>query len=413
MPAGAGTATAVKDPTAALAKTHAALEKKLGKGSIHKASESVPVNHLPFLEPNLNYATMGGAPFGRFAALYGDESTGKTRVAYELIAQLHDLPRSAEVVLEPRIAYHTAFADDTNLDDKIRSRHAEVVVRLIEELDWIRRTFPDGAEAVYYNAEQQFDSIYAAKIGIDLDRLLIVESTTIEDIGSALEAYYGHYAMHVVDSTSSASSLLSQKQDPGKSLMGTDARVWKTVIRDSLAVGGWDIERNLGVLIHQMSTNIKTGGAQAASTRYLRHTSSCSIKFTRGKFLWNRDGVLKEDKAEGADEASMAGIAEPDGIEVYAKIEKSRTCRPFRVGGLQFDFKKLHFTTMHDLANAGLYFAAKGVPGMINKSGSWYKVDGEDENIGQGLKTVYTRLSDDEELRQRITNRLLDFTDED
>lgn len=403
---------AVKNPQAELAKVHAAMEKRLGKGSVHKASESVPVNHLPFMEPNLNYATMGGTPFGRFAALYGDESTGKTRVAYELIAQLHDLPESAEAILIPRIAYHSALADDTMFGDEMRARHAERVERLTEELEWIRETFPDGADAVYYNAEQQFDPVYAEKIGIDLDRLLIVESTTIEDIVGAMEGYYAHYPMHVVDSTSSASSLLSQKQEPGKSLMGVDARQWKAALRDSLAVGGWDPSRNLGVLIHQMSTNLRTGGAQAQSTRYLRHTSSCSIKFSRGKLLWEKDGVLTDTKETGADESSMSGVAQPDGVEVYATIEKSRTCRPFRNAGLQFDYKNLCFTTMHELAQSGLWYGAQGIPGMIVQSGSWYKVAGEEANIGQGLKTVYTRLQQDEDLRASIINRLLDFTHE-
>jgi hypothetical protein len=51
--------------------------------------------------------------------------------------------------------------------------------------------------------------------------------------------------------------------------------------------------------------------------------------------------------------------------------------------------------------------------GILVKNGSWFKVDGEEKNLGQGLKSVYARLADDEDLRNRITSRLLDFTDED
>ena len=63
-----------------------------------------------------------------------------------------------------------------------------------------------------------------------------------------------------------------------------------------------------------------------------RFLSSMSVKFSRGSFLWRKDGVLVDTKLEGADKASMAGRAEADGVEVYAQVEKSRTCRPLLVG---------------------------------------------------------------------------------
>lgn len=404
----ATTTKAKADPKAELAKILAGLEKKLGPGSVHKGSEVAPVNHLPFLEPNLNYATEGGAPFGRFMAMYGDESVGKTRVAYELIAMLQTLPRSAEVTMIPRIAYHSSRADDTQLSDELRSRHDAKAKRLQEELDWIRETFPSGAEAVFYNAEQQFDPLYARRIGIDTDRLLVIESTTIEEIVEAMENLYAHYAMHVVDSTSSASSLLSQKDEVGRTGgYGTDARQWKISLRDSMRF--FDPARNMGVLIHQMTTNMRTGGGQAQSTRYLRHTSSCSIKFTRQSFLYDVDGVLKDKKPDGLDAASMSGIAEPDGCEVYAKIEKSRTCRPHRNAGLQFHYKRLHFVLEHELAASALYY------GMAAQSGSWfYKVDaqGEQHKVGQGLKALYAALREDQSFRADVQCRLLDMTAE-
>jgi recombination protein RecA len=383
-------AATAKNPQAELQKVLTHLEKQLGTGTIHKGSESEKVNHLPFLEPNLNHATEGGAPFGRFMALYGDESTGKTRIALELIAQLQKLPASAEVVILPRIAYHRSLG------------HDEIADRLESELEWIREAFPDGGEAVYYNAEQQYDPIWAQKIGVDTDRLLLIESNTIEDIVEAMENLYAHYAMHVVDSTSSASSMLSQKEDVGKSLMGTDARQWKVCLRDSMRL--FDPNRNIGVLVHQMSTNIRTGGSSPVSSRFLRHTSSCSILFQRGKFLWEKGGVLVEDKPTGADEASMAGRAVPDGVEVYATIEKSRTCRPRRIAGMQWNYKRSCFMPLHDLATAGLYF------GLVTQSGSWYAIVGEESNLGQGMKCVYERLAEDGDLRDAITNRLMDYT---
>lgn len=389
------TATA-PDPVAELNKTLAALEKRVGKGTLHWASESQPVFHLPFLNPHLNYATEGGAPWDRFVALYGDESTGKTLCGLELVAVAQDLPHSAEVALMPRIKYHRDLG------------HDELAQRLSDELEWIEAMFPDGAMCCWHDIEGQFDPLRAQKVGVDTDKLLMDESQVIEDICGTLGSLFSHINLHVLDSTSNATSLLSLKQDPGKSLMGTDARVWKFALRDTETFFGTKNSGipNMVVFIHQMSTNMRTGGAQAVAGRFLRHTSSCSVKFSRGKFLWRKDGVLVEDKATGADDASMAGRAVPNGLEIYAQIEKSRTCRPFRIGSLQFDLDKLSYQPIHELAASGLYY------GILVKSGTWYSVAGEENNIGQGLKTVYARLADDEELRDRIMCRLLDFTDE-
>jgi RecA/RadA recombinase len=389
-------AAAPADPRAKLATEIAKVEAKIGKGMIHRASDDPPVYHLPFNNPHLNYATQGGVPWNRFVALYGDESTGKTLAALELVANAQALPASAERLIVPRIKYHRAHGDII------------VVARLEEELEWIKDHFPDGAECLWHDIEGQLDKERAAQLGVDTDRLYISESNVIEDIGVVLPFGYVNYHLQVLDSTSAATSNLSLKQEPGKSLVGTDARQWKAVIRDSKAYFGPAKNGgipNMVIMIHQMSTNVRTGGGQPMSTRFLRHESSCSMRFTRGKFLYLKDGVLREDKPEGADERSMAGMVEPDGLEVYAKVEKSRTSRPFLVGSMQFDYKTLRYTHIHELATSGLYY------NMIVKNGTWYSYvdeDGELQKMGQGLKMVYQHLAGDQDLQDRIYARLMD-----
>lgn len=400
MPAAAAKA----NPQAELAKIFAAAETKFGKGIIHPGDESVPVYKLPFRAPNMNYATEGGIGFGRLASLYGDPATGKTRNAYELIAQLQGLPGTAEVLLLPRIAYHTALSDDTKLDDFYRRYHEARVFWLQEELEWIRNMFPNGGEAVFYNAEQQFDPKYAERIGIDTKRLVIVDSTVIEEICEMMQNLFAHYCMHVVDSTSYASSNLQLKEDVGKSLYAVDARQWKASLKPAMTY--FDRTTNIAVLVHQMSTNMRTGGQDPNSTKFMRFASSMSIRFERGKFLWLKDGVLVEDKIEGADKQSMAGRAEPDGVEVFAKVEKSRTCRPFRIAGMQFKYKgEVGYVQVHDLAQAAVYYD------MIIKGGAgWYTLT--DGKKAQGLKAVYAFLADHEDVRDQIMCRLLDYSHE-
>lgn len=392
-------ATALKDPRADLAKTIAELEKVVGKGMLHPASTSPAVNRLPFVNPHLNYMTEGGAPWNRYMSLIGDPSTGKTLAGYEIILNGQRLPESADTVLVPRIAYHQGHGQE------------KVVARLTKEREWIHDNFPDGAEAVFHDIEGQFDKRRAQKLGIDTDRLYISELNVIEDIGFTLGGLFRHFHIHMLDSTSNATSMLSLKHDPGKSTIGVDARQWKAVLRDANTYFG-PLKNETGipnmvVMVHQMSKNVSTNSSQQATGQYVRFISSLTIKFNRGTFLWDKDGVLVDGKQKGADEASMAGRAEADGVAVVAQVEKSRTCRPFRVGSMQFDYRKLTYTAIHELATSGLYF------GLIEKSGtSWYKVAGEEANLGQGLKTVYARLADDEELRDAILCRLMDSSDE-
>lgn len=312
------------DPVSELAKDIAALETKIGKGMIHLASTQPAVYHLPFMSPHMNYATEGGAPWNRVAALYGDESTGKSLCALELVAQAQNLPDSAEVMLWPRIQYHRQLGDFVVLPDGTEFHTA---TRLEAELEWIRENFPDGARCLWHDIEGQFDTKRAQAVGVDTDDLFMSELTVIEDFGYALPFGYKNYHLQVMDSTSAASSMLKLKQEPGQSAgYGVDARAWKDIMRGSMtyfgpAKNGSGIP-NMLVMIHQMSTNVRTGAGQAMSTRFLRHTSSCSIRFTRGQFLWEKDGVLTDGKLTGADDASMAGMAEPDGLEVFVKIDK-------------------------------------------------------------------------------------------
>lgn len=384
------------DPRAGLAKTLSDLEKRLGKGLIHPASTGPPVYHVPFRNPHLNYVSGGGAPWNRYMALLGDPSVGKSLAAYELLANAQGLPDTADVILAPRIAYHRGHGHDV------------IVNRLEEELAWTHDTFPDGAEGVFYDIEGQFDKRRAQKLGVDTDRLYLAELNVIEDIGITMMELFPYFPIHVLDSTSNATSMLQLKHEPGKSTMGVDARQWKAVLRDANTYFGPPKNTtgipNMVVMIHQMAMNIQTGGSQQATGKYVRFISSMSLKFTRGGFLWDKNGVLEDGKATGADKESMSGRAEADGVAVVVQCEKSRTCRPFRVGTMQFDYRKLNYTVIHELATSGLYF------GLIKQSGSWYSIPGEDGTLGQGLKSVYSRLADDEALRDAIMCRLLDFS---
>lgn len=386
------------DPIAMLAREIASLEKEIGPGKFHPASEEPPVRRLPFRNPHMNYATQGGAPWDRVVALYGDESTGKSLCAFELVAMAQDLPDSAEVILWPRIQYHREMG------------HIITAERLSEELEWTKETFPDGALCAWHDPEGQFDKVRAHDLGVDLDALYIGESMVIEEYGYILPFGYRNFNLQVIDSTSAASSNLQLKEEPGKSLIGVDARQWKSVLKNCQVYFG-PLNNGVGmtnmlVMIHQMGTHVKTGGSKPVAARFLKHTSSLSIKFSRGAFLWDKGGgVMTDGKVEGSDKNSMAGRAEPNGVEVFAQVEKSRTCRPFRIGSMHFDFRTVQYSHIAELASSGIYH------GLIKKSGSYYRIEGDEKSM-QGLAKVYQRLREDDALCKQILCRLLDFEDD-
>lgn len=375
------------DPRAELEVIYAKITQKMDMTAVHKGNEVEDVYRIPFISPNLQYATEGGIPLGRFCQFWGGESSFKTRAAYECIAAAQNLPEAATAALMPRII---------DLHERNLPLRAK---RLQHELDYLRETWPDGMECAFYNAEQQYDKTYAAKLGIDTDRLNLVESQVIEDIVGIIEATAHLVDLHCVDSTSSAASVEEHGMSMTDRRRGLDARVWKQCLRKAL--GHWNPQRNVGILINQVSVNQQTQGLQPVSTKFIGHTSSMTMKFGRAKFLYRVDGYLKEDKPTGSDEQSLAGRAEADGVQIFAEVTKSRVCRPFRIAALHADFAKRSFDHIWELANAAEFF------GIVEKNSTWYKLPGADDNIGQGEKALWNFIKKDEELQQRIYARLM------
>jgi RecA/RadA recombinase len=345
-------------PQEELEALKASLVKNYGSGAMHRADESLPFNRIPFFEPQLNYATQGGLPFGRFASFSGAPNSGKSRVALELVAQAQQLPASAEVYLIPRIAYHSTLIDDTSLDDDRRLKHQIIAENLDRELSWLRNEFPNGADAIFYNAEMQFDPVFAEELGVDLSRLLIRETTTIEEIVQTMGDFYAHVPIHIVDSTTNCSSLVSQAQKLGGSTHGREALQWKECLKRSMPF--WDRNRNIAILIHQMSTNQKTTGQQSTATNYMGFMNRMSLRFDHGRFLWYKDGVLLPDKPTGADESSMVGRAEADGREVFVKVEKCVTgdTEVHTINGIELA-RDLSGREVLTLSEGGIYRSAR------------------------------------------------------
>lgn len=362
----------------------AGIKKRRLGAEIHFGSQTPRVYRIPYKSPGMNYATQGGFPIGRFGTSWGKGSTFKSRSAYELMAQAQHLPQAAEEALWPRIKVYRELGEDRR-------------VRLLEdELEYIKDHWPDGMEIALYNAELQWDKVWAKKLGIDTDRVLIVESLVIEEICEIMQNSFAGIDMHVVDSTSNAGSLATHKADYGEhGGYGPEARAWKRSLMKCMV--SFDYGRNVGVLINQASTNMKTSGAQPVSTQFISHTSSLTLKFETAYQLYSQNGVLEQGKKTGDDDASLAGRREADGIDIMMTVDKSRVCRPMRVAHLYARYGAKTFDFVRELVDMAIFHE------IIVKKTTWYSIvnkeTGEFENLGQGLKAVYNRLVEDVDLR--------------
>lgn len=252
-----------------------------------------------------------------------------------------------------------------------------------------------GLTAAYYNVEKQYVPEFVEARGVATSELTIVEGATIEEIGDKLESLLGVVHLHIIDSCSAAVSEDELNADIRDWRPGISARAWGKVWRRINE--RFDHYENTMILVDQVRTNFKTGGDDAAGGRMVGHQSSMSISFKKGGWLYrNPEGILDE-KAKIT--KGMSGQAEPSGMEIKARVEKSRVCRPFRTATLRLDLDSLDFDRTFELVKAAKHY------NIVETRGSYYYLDGE--KIGQGDKQLRGVIEADSSLREKIVETAL------
>lgn len=331
------------DPTSIDAIVNAA-EKKYGDKIVHTGAETQLVPRIPYPSIELNVATGGGVPLGRISRWFGNYSSGKSLTAMNVIKNAQNLHIIAEQFLE--------------------SEYGEVRRRGEELLE----LFPNGLECAYYNIEKVYDKAFAEAVGVDIDRLHVVEGTIIEKTATILEAMLGAVHLHVIDSASAASSIDEVNSDMEDWHRAIKARVWNKVLdhwQDKL-----DLRENAIILIDQARTDQMTGAEYAPGGNKLEHNSSQTIHFKRGSWLFNREGVFDKTMPNSGD--TIHGGSEADGFEITAVVKKSRVGRPFRKAKLVVNFADMKFDQDHELVQATKWVKGEDGEPIIQKSGSWY-----------------------------------------
>lgn len=253
-----------------------------------------------------------------------------------------------------------------------------------------------GLTAAYYNVEKQYVPEFAEARGVNTKELTVVEGSTIEEIGDKMESLLTIVHLHVIDSCSAAVSEDELNADIRDWRPGLNARAWGKVFRRINE--RFDAFKNTIILVDQVRTNFKTGGEEAPGGRILDHQSSMTVHFKRGPWVFRNEHGFLDEKAKKA--LGISGQMEPAGVEIRARVEKSRVCRPFRTATMWLDLDALEFDDAFEYLKAAKHYGILEVKG----AGFWYL---DSKKIAHGQPDVRNFLAKNPEVVDRIRTTAL------
>lgn len=305
------------------------IEKDYGKGSIMKLGDekTEAVEVIPTGSISLNAALgVGGYPKGRIIEIYGPESSGKTTLAIHAIAE----------------------AQKT------------------------------GGIAAFIDAEHAFDRFYAAKLGVDVDNLLISQPDNGEQALEIADQLIRSAAVDivVVDSVAALTPKKEIEGDMGDSVVGLQARLMSQALRKLTATVSRtnttcifinQLREKIGVMFGNPETT--TGG------NALKFYASVRLDIRKITSIKDGDNVI--------------------GNQVRVKVVKNKVAPPFRKAEFEITFGE-GISKVGEIVDLGVEY------GIINKSGSWFSY--KDTRLAQGRDATKALLRDNPELCEEIEN---------
>ena len=322
----------LNERTKALASTLSQIDKKFGKGSVLRLGSQddlEPISVISTGSISIDHALgVGGLPRGRIIEIYGPESSGKTTVALMVIAQAQKA----------------------------------------------------GGTAVFIDVEHALDPIYAGKLGVDTDNLLVAQPDYAEqalEIANTLIAS-GSVDVLVVDSVAALVPKTELEGEMGDASVGTQARLMSQAMRK--LTGAVSKSNTCLIFINQIREKIGVmfGSPETTSGgRALKFFSSVRLDIRRIAAIKDGEAVV--------------------GNRTKVKVVKNKVAPPFRE--VEFDILYgVGISRQGDLLDLGV---AKG---LVEKSGSWYSFRGE--RIGQGRENARQFLKDHEDASNRLDSEL-------
>lgn len=307
------------------------IEKNYGKGSIMRLGDNavIEIETIPTGSIGLDLALgIGGLPRGRIIEVYGPESSGKTTLAIHAIAEAQKL----------------------------------------------------GGVAAFIDAEHAFDRFYAAKLGVDIDNLLVSQpdygEQALEITDSLIRS--GAIDIIVIDSVAALTPKSEIEGDMGDSKMGLQARLMSQALRK--LAGTINKTNTTCIFINQLREKIGVMFGNPETTtggNALKFYSTVRIDIRRSTQIKDVDKVI--------------------GNRVKIKVVKNKVAPPFRIAELDIVYGE-GFSKVGELVDLGVEFD------IVKKAGSWFSYG--ETKLGQGREAVKQLLKDNPELAEEIEAKI-------
>ena len=304
------------------------IEKQFGKGSVMKLGEfkAMEVEAIPTGALSLDIALgIGGVPRGRIIEVFGPESSGKTTLALHVIAEAQKM----------------------------------------------------GGEAAFIDAEHALDPVYARKLGVDIDNLIVSQPDTGEQALEITEALVRSGALDVivVDSVAALVPKAEIDGDMGDSHMGLQARLMSQALRK--LAGAINKSKTVLIFINQLREKIgvmfgnpeTTTGGQA-----LKYYSTVRLDIRRCDSVKNKEN-------------------EDIGNRVRVKVVKNKVAPPFRTAEFDIIYGK-GICALGNIIDVAVNF------NIIKKAGAWFSYN--DEKLGQGREKAKEFLEQNPDILNEI-----------
>ncbi|MCL2530153.1 MAG: recombinase RecA [Coriobacteriia bacterium] len=317
-----------KEKVQALEITTGEIEKKFGKGSIMRFGEGGPRLELGIIPSGilaLDAALgIGGVPRGRIVEIYGPEASGKTTLALQIIAEAQAL----------------------------------------------------GGIVAFIDAEHALDPTYAARLGVDIDEVLVSQPDTGEQALEICDMLVRSNAIDciVIDSVAALVPRAEIEGEIGDASVGLQARLMSQALRK--LAGSLSKSNTTCIFINQLREKIGVMYGNPETT-----TGGRALKF----FSSVRLDVRKVDTIKKGTDIV--------GNRVRVKVVKNKVAPPFRQAEFDLIFGE-------GASKEGCILDMAVEVGLVKRSGAWYTYG--DQRLGQGREAVKDYLKENPALRNEI-----------
>ena len=323
-----------KDKDKALEQVLADIEKQFGKGAIMKlgSSEHMEIDVTSTGSLSLDIALgVGGFPKGRIIEIYGPESSGKTTIALHAIAEVQK----------------------------------------------------NGGRAAFIDAEHALDPVYAQKLGVNINELLLSQPDTGEQALEICDALVKSEAVSIVviDSVAALVPQAEIEGEMGDSHVGLQARLMSQALRK--LSGTISKTKTTAIFINQLREKVGVLFGNPETTpggRALKFYSTIRLDIRRGEQIKMGESVI--------------------GNKTNIKVVKNKVAPPFRTATVDIMYGE-------GVSKTGELVDLASENNIIQKSGAWFSYNGE--KIGQGRENVKQYLKMNPDILEEIENKVRDI----